>query len=136
MAYLETPYLQVSSGTDIFLSRLAGQEADRLAARLKINGVHQAACKRFQRDAETVLHRAIHEDPSGITEDIDAVVDQVSRSVISGRKRAAIISDMGAGMTRAAVLVSDRARPQPVSDPFNDTIEITPIELDDNLQIA
>jgi len=137
MTYLDTSHLRPVMGLDIFSARLASQEADRLAARLaSTHGVSDIGCKRFAREATTVLTRAIHEDPSAIRSDMSEVANRASRAVLSGSKRADIVSDLESGMLRAAGLVHGQSQPQVVSDPFAEGIEATPIEPDEGLRVA
>lgn len=126
MTHLNTDHPSPIRGMDIFSASLASQEAAKLANRLStIYGIADATCQKVSRYAETVLIRAIHENPRSLQEDIGQLSILASKSIISGSRRNQVTGDMQASMTKSAKAVHQSRTPAVVSDPFNDAIELS-----------
>jgi hypothetical protein len=122
MTYLDTSHVQPSRSNDVFLIRLADQEARKIGDRLSTYGIKNSGKSRFEKSASIILSRAAHEEPRQLREDIAALADRSTRAAMSQSRRTKIFADVVNGMSRSAGLVRDKSLPVDVQNPFENKV--------------
>ncbi|MFG6572213.1 hypothetical protein ACGYLO_11465 [Sulfitobacter sp. 1A13353] len=106
------------NGTETLVKRFAAHEVGDIRERLEASGIDPKLLDDFEKRSKALMVRAIHQSPDQLREDVDVIAKRMSRSTLSGSRRADIEDLVSRQLMSGVSRVHDKAMPAQPKDPF------------------
>ena len=114
------PHLRMAryNGTETLVKRFANHEVGDIREHLEASGIDPKLLDDFGKRAKTLMARAVDHSPDELREEVDVIAKRMSRSTLSGSRRADIEDRVSRQLMSGLSRVHDKAMPAEPKDPF------------------